>query len=140
MPSSLGDSGLIARTGGDRSGRNPGKLHSQEPVLVLSGGFTRQHGERKVGHYFKGAVADARLVIDVAPMRPVDPAFALNDQVIAIYADCRLLGDEPSDLSADNEMFLSFEYLYRRSPRRYALLPLPDECLRNVKRDLYVNC
>jgi hypothetical protein len=78
-------------------------------------------------------------VIDMPATRPLDASLALDDQMIAIDPDGRFLGNQPSDLGADNEMILGFEDLHRGPPRGDALLPLAHERLRDVKSDLYVN-
>jgi hypothetical protein len=72
-------------------------------------------------------------------IRPLDASLALDNQVITIDPDGRFIGNQASNLGADNEMILGFENLYRGPPRGDALLPLAHERLRDIKRDLYVN-
>jgi hypothetical protein len=79
-------------------------------------------------------------VIDVRDAWALDAPLALDDQVITFHPDCCFLGNQPGDFSADNEMILGLENLDRRTPGGDAFLPLSHESLRNVKRDLNVNC
>ena len=79
-------------------------------------------------------------MIDVRTMRPLDAPLALDDQVITVHPDGSLLGDEPGNFCANNEMVLGFEDFDWWSPGGNTFLPLTNQRLRNVKRHLNVNC